>query len=137
MAVLVRLIYEESLTCHPTWVTRPYRWQSLLVAKILFVFIVINLPLFVAQLCLLAAAGFAPFQHFSRVLGLNLMLAVLLLPLATLAVVTGGKRQMARAVIVVLIFLVASVWLAQSFSLFFVFDLRMASVRRGRGSGNG
>lgn len=31
---------------------------------------------------------------------------------------------MARAVIVVLIFLVASVWLAQSFSLFFVFDLR-------------
>jgi hypothetical protein len=129
MAVLVRVIYEESLTGdRQFWVTRPYRWQSLLVAKILFVFIVIHLPLFVAQLCLIAAAGFVPFQHVSRVLSLNLTLAVLLLPLATLAVVTGGKRQMTRAIIVVLIFLVAWVWVAQSF--FFVFDVRYPGFGR-------
>jgi hypothetical protein len=132
MVVLVRLIYEESLTGdRQFWVTRPYRWQSLLAAKVLFVFIVINLPLFVAQLCLVAAAGFAPFQHVSRVLGLNLTLAVLLLPLATLAVVTGGKRQMTRAIIMLLIFLVASVWLAQSFyGFFFAFDVRGAGSGR-------
>lgn len=123
MVVLVRVIYEESLTGdRQFWVTRPYRWPSLLIAKILFVFTVINLPLFVAQLCLVAAAGFAPFQHFSRVVNLNLTLAVLLLPLATLAVVTGGKRQMTRAIIMVLIFLVIWVWVAQSF--FVVFDVR-------------
>jgi hypothetical protein len=129
--VLVRLIYEEPLTGdRQFWVTRPYRWQSLLAAKILFIFIVINLPLFVAQLCLVAAAGFAPFQHFSRVLALNLTLNVLLLPLATLAVVTGGKRQMTRAIIVVLIFLVTCAWLAQSF--IFLFDVRVpASGRTG------
>lgn len=123
MAILVRVIYEEALTGdRQFWVTRPYRWQSLLAAKILFVCIVVNLPLFVAQLCLVAAAGFAPFQHVSRVLDMNLMLAILLLPLATLAVVTGGKRQMTRAIIMVLIFLVISVWVAQSF--FVVFDVR-------------
>ncbi|HEY2360154.1 MAG TPA: hypothetical protein VGK36_03490 [Candidatus Angelobacter sp.] len=132
MAILVRVIYEESLTGdRQFWVTRPYRWQSLLAAKILFVFIVINLPLFAAQLCLVAAAGFAPFRHFSRVLALNLTLAILLLPLATLAMVTGGKRQMTRAIIMVLIFLVASVWLAQSFSgFFFAFDVRGAGSGR-------
>jgi hypothetical protein len=128
MVVLVRLIYEESLTGdRQFWVTRPYRWQSLLAAKVLFVFTVINLPLFVAQLCLVAAAGFSPFQHVSRVLALNLTLTILLLPLATLAVVTGGKRQMTRAIIIVLIFLVASVWLAQSFyGFFFALDVRSA-----------
>jgi hypothetical protein len=131
MVILVRLIYEESLTGdRQFWVTRPYRWQSLLAAKILFIFIVINLPLFVAQLCLVAAAGFVPFQHFSRVLALNLTLAVLLLPLATLAVVTGGKRQMTRAIIIVLIFLVASVWLAQSFYGFF-FAINVPSAGSG------
>ena len=109
--MVVRLVYEESLTDdRQFWVTRPYRWHNLLAAKILFVLTVINLPLMVAQLCLLAAAGFSPFQHFSRLAYLHAALAGFLLPLLTLAVVTGGRRQMTRAVIVVLIFLVLWFW---------------------------
>lgn len=111
MVMVVRLVYEESLTDdRQFWVTRPYRWHSLLAAKILFVITVINLPLLVVQLCLLAAAGFSPFQHISRLVYLQVALSVLLLPLATLAVVTGGRRQMTRAIIVVLIFLVLWFW---------------------------
>jgi hypothetical protein len=115
MVMLVRLIYDESLTDdRQFWVTRPYHWHNLLAAKILFVLTVINLPLMVVQLCLLAAAGFAPFQHVPRAAYVNLQLAGLLLPLATLAVVTSGRRQMTRAIIVVLIFLVAGLWLGQT-----------------------
>ena len=120
MVLVVRLIYEESLTDdRQFWVTRPYRWHNLLAAKILFVITVINLPLLLAELCLLASAGFSPFQHISRPAYLHGTLCVFLLPLATLAVVTGGRRQMTRAIIVVLIFLVvcfrlsvSAVWLS-------------------------
>jgi hypothetical protein len=107
MVLIVRLVYEESLTDdRQFWVTRPYRWHNLLAAKILFVITVINLPLLLVQLCLLAAAGFSPLQHISRLVHLHVTLFAFLLPLATLAVVTGGRRQMTRAIIVVLIFLV-------------------------------
>ena len=117
MVMLVRLIYDESLTDdRQFWITRPYRWHNLLAAKILFVLSVINLPLMAVQLCLLAAAGFAPFQHVARAAYVNLQWAGLLLAVATLAVVTGGRRQMTRAIILVLIFLVAGMWLGQSIS---------------------
>jgi hypothetical protein len=116
MVMVVRLVYEESLTDdRQFWVTRPYRWHNLLTAKILFVITVINLPLLVVQLCLLAAAGFSPSQHLSRLVHLQSGLSLFLLPLVTLAVVTGGRRQMTRAIIVVLIFLVAGLWLGQDF----------------------
>jgi hypothetical protein len=119
MVMVVRLVYEESLTDdRQFWVTRPYRWHNLLTAKILFLITVINLPLLVVQLCLLATAGFSPFQHFSGLVHLHTGLSLFLLPLVTLAVVTGGRRQMTRAIIVVLIFLVAGLWLGQG--LFFV-----------------
>jgi hypothetical protein len=128
MVMVVRLVYEESLTDdRQFWVTRPYRWHNLLTAKILFLITVINLPLLVVQLCLLATAGFSPFQHFSGLVHLHMGLSLFLLPLVTLAVVTGGRRQMTRAIIVVLIFLVAGLWLGQGFFV--------VSVSRYPGSG--
>lgn len=111
MIILVRVVFEESPAGDKQfWVTRPYRWPSLLGAKILFLVTVIHAPLMIVQLGLLRAAGFAPLHDLPRLIYINLLLAALLLPFAALAVVTGGRTQLSRAGIVVLIFLVG--WLA-------------------------
>src|SRR6476620_9891209 len=111
MIILVRVVFEESPAGDKQfWVTRPYRWPSLLGAKILFLVTIIHLPLMIVQLGLLQAAGFAPLHNLPRLIYINLLLAALLLPFASLAVVTGGRTQLSRAGIVVLIFLVG--WLA-------------------------
>src|ERR1700690_3970750 len=39
------------------WITRPYRWRSLLAAKVLFLIAFVNLPVFLAQLFIVVIAG--------------------------------------------------------------------------------
>jgi hypothetical protein len=111
-AMLIRVIAEDSPTGdRQFWVTRPYRWPNLLAAKVLFFIAVVHVPLLIAQIGLLKAAGFAPFHYPGRLFSLHLGLAGFYLCVATLAVVARGSRQFARAVIVVLIFLVVWVWM--------------------------
>jgi hypothetical protein len=99
--VMVRDIQAEVLVGdRQFWVTRPYEWQKLLAAKILFVVVVINLPLLVAQAIVLRRAGFAPLSYVPGLLWLQLLLTVWLVPLAvTLGTVTSNVGQ---AVLVVL-----------------------------------
>lgn len=111
LLILVRLIYEDSPAGdRQFWVTRPYRWHNLLAAKVLFFLAVITIPLLIVQLGLTAAAGFAPFHDLSRVADIHLFLAGFFLIVAALAVITGGRTALARAGIVVLVFLV--IWTA-------------------------
>ncbi|HLK08958.1 MAG TPA: hypothetical protein VKV30_13475 [Candidatus Angelobacter sp.] len=107
MVMLVRIVQEEAPAGdRQFWVTRPYRWPNLLAAKALLFMLMVNLPLLLIQLCLLAAAGFSPLHSLGRLLMLHLTLATWLLPVGALAVIAGGRTQLSRAAIVVLVFLI-------------------------------
>jgi len=115
MVMLVRIVQEEAPAGdRQFWVTRPYRWPNLLVAKALLFLMMVNIPLFLVQLCLLAAAGFPPLHSLGRLLVLHLTLATLLLPVGALAVIVGGRTQLSRAAIVVLVFLIIWVFAGSS-----------------------
>ena len=78
--VIVRVIQGESLVgaCQ-FWVTRPYEWKKLLAAKILFIPVFINFPLLVADVILLAKAGFRPTHYIVGLLWMQAMIALGLL----------------------------------------------------------
>src|SRR5688500_7485600 len=51
--LIARLIHAESIPgANQFWITRPYRWQSLLGAKLLFILAFVNLPICAAQLAI-------------------------------------------------------------------------------------
>ena len=55
------VVYKETLVGdRQFWVTRPYRWPSLLAAKALFLLAFLHVPLLVADLTILTAQGFTP-----------------------------------------------------------------------------
>lgn len=90
------------------WVTRPYEWKRLLVEKVLFVLTFVNLPLLVAQLVLLRVARFAPFQFFDDLFWIQLVwIAILILPVATLATVSAGIVPTVLAALGIVVFLMA------------------------------
>jgi hypothetical protein len=88
-------IYKETLVGdRQFWVTRPYRWTSLLAAKSLFLLTFIHLPLLAADLTILAGQGFAPSLRtlLWRQFGLA---ALVTLPAAAIASVTRTLAALA------------------------------------------
>ena len=73
------------------WITRPYRWTSLLGAKLLFILIVVGLPVFLAQWIILIHEAF-PFSAVWRGLLWEqfLLFFAIYLPVAALAAITTG-----------------------------------------------
>jgi hypothetical protein len=94
------------------WVTRPYRWKSLLSAKLLFIAAFVNLPLLLSDCFIVALQGFHPFAHPAALAWRQvLFFAVLMLPMTVLACITVSIAQMALAVLAVITFLaVLSLW---------------------------
>jgi hypothetical protein len=78
------------------WVTRPYRWQSLLGAKVLFVLAFVSWPVLVTDCAMLYKGGFSPFDDLGGLLArqvlVNLWLSV---PPLALAAVTNGLAEFA------------------------------------------
>lgn len=87
-----RLILAEAIAGdRQFWVTRPYRWQSLLAAKVLFIIVFVNLPIFAAQFFIVLIDGFplgfsVPGLLWSQVL----LFACVSLPLASIAAVSSA-----------------------------------------------
>jgi hypothetical protein len=109
--LIARLIQDEPIPGdRQFWITRPYRWKSLLAAKVLFILVFVNLPSLFAQVYLLSRAGF-PLAHnwdglvWSQVLNF----AVIWLPVAGLAALTSTlfSFNSSALVIVAVIFLLA------------------------------
>jgi hypothetical protein len=73
------------------WITRPYRWRSLATAKVLFILIFVNVPIFIDQLIVVVRDGFP-----LATVGPGLLWSQLLwifcfsLPVAALASMTSG-----------------------------------------------
>lgn len=95
------VIHEERLVGdRQFWITRPYEWKSLLAAKVLFILVYLYLPLFLAQIAVLARVGFSPFAYLPGLLyNLLLITSLVILPLVALATVT---RNFARMTLVLL-----------------------------------
>ncbi len=79
------------------WVTRPYSWRSLFLAKVLFCVAFLSVPLLVQDFIVLAAAGFAPAQMIPELLLRHCVLATIMLPAFVLASLTRNMRQFVLA----------------------------------------
>jgi hypothetical protein len=87
-AVLIgRLILAEALPGdRQFWITRPYRWSSLLGAKLLFIAVFVNLPILLAHLFILILDGFPLVSSLPGLVWSQVLLfAVVLAPSAALA----------------------------------------------------
>ncbi len=89
--LIARVVHAEPIPGDTQfWITRPYRWQSLLGAKLLFILIVVNVPMFLARLSLLIRNGFSPsFEFVPLVWSQVLILIGICLPAAALAALTA------------------------------------------------
>ncbi len=108
-----RLIFDESLVGEGQfWITRPYQWKKLLAAKALFVLAFLYLPIFVAQVVLLAAAGFHPFAYLPGLLyNLILITGVLILPIVAIATVTSNFSRLVVTVLGAVVYLALILWM--------------------------
>jgi hypothetical protein len=99
--MIARLVHAEALPGdRQFWITRPYRWQSLLGAKLLFMLAFVNLPIMLAQWLIVAMgrfplASYLPGLLFTQVL----MIFGVSLPIAALAAITRGLTSFAFCVL--------------------------------------
>jgi hypothetical protein len=100
--LIARVIHDEPIPGdNQFWITRPYSWKSLLVAKALFLFAFINLPMFLADIIILRAYGLHPLgTEFPGLLWSQVLLVtVCILPIAALSALTSGFVQLIFAVL--------------------------------------
>ena len=112
--LILRLVQDESLVGdRQFWVTRPYDWKRLLAAKALFTIAFINVPLFVAQIFLLARAGYSPSHYLVDLGWIQLAwLLVVILPMVALSTITSSLGQTILTALGILIFFGSSAALA-------------------------
>jgi hypothetical protein len=99
--LILTLLHGEAIPgIRQFWITRPYRRASLLGAKLLFIVLFVNLPVFLADLLVLTRAG-SPLSGLLPALLWKQVLfgAMFLLPAIGIAAVTAGFSQVVMAVI--------------------------------------
>jgi ABC-type transport system involved in multi-copper enzyme maturation permease subunit len=88
------------------WLTRPFTWRDILIAKFSFILAFILLPLFIGQMAVLIWLGFPIFGSLPALLMKDLLFAsIWILPAAALAVITRNLAQMVLAAIACFILL--------------------------------
>ncbi len=102
LVLITRTVHEESLVGdHQFWVTRPYRWSSLLGAKMLFLAVCILAPFAVVQAYLVLRAGLELGAALESVfLNLLFFVGIVLLPFTLLAAVTASISRTVLALTV-------------------------------------
>lgn len=113
LVLIVRVIHAEKLVGEREfWITRPYRWPSLIGAKALFVATFVCLPSFVGMCLLLHMAGMHPFAYVPGMM-FNLMMitGIYVLPAACLAAVTRSFPRVLLALLCLFLFAAGAVYL--------------------------
>lgn len=89
---IARLIHAETIPGdRQFWITRPYRWSSLLSAKLLGVLVFVNVPIFAARAYVLVATGFPIHTTLVTLIWSQFLMYIgACLPIAALAAVTSG-----------------------------------------------
>jgi hypothetical protein len=100
--LIARLIHAEAIPGHDQfWLTRPYQWKSLLGAKLAFILLCVNLPVFAARLTLLLLQGFPLSPGLSNLAWSQLAMTIaVLLPLVAIAAMTSGLAPFIAASVV-------------------------------------
>ncbi len=84
------------------WITRPYRWRSLLAAKLLFIVAFVNVPVLLAHLFILMVDGFPLVGSLPGLLWSQVLLFTLVsLPFAALATLSSGMAAFIFAQLIV------------------------------------
>lgn len=102
-ALIARVIHAEVLPGdRQFWITRPYSRKSLLLAKVLFIAVFINVPMLLADAIIVRAYGLHPLgaQLPGLLWSQVLLTIVFLLPIAALSAVTAGFVQLIFAVLI-------------------------------------
>ena len=88
-------VYGEPLSGNRQfWITRPYRWASLLGAKFLFIVVFVSFPLLLANCIVLLLEGLRPWENPVGLLWHELALfAVFVLPMIAVACITANFGQ--------------------------------------------
>jgi hypothetical protein len=112
--LIIRVVQGESLVGdRQWWVTKPYEWWDLLIAKFLFILIFISVPLFHVHLLLLHQFGFPILPNLSTLLLTQLALYfVLFLPALLLASLTKNFGQLLLTAACILLAGAGIAWLA-------------------------
>lgn len=95
MSMIASVIQEDRIPGDTQfWITRPFRWESMLAAKVLFILVFVNMPVFFAQAAIVAHFGFALRSNLSALLWLQVpLLIVVEFPVACVAAVTSNLKQ--------------------------------------------
>jgi hypothetical protein len=113
--LIVRVIQGESLVGdRQFWITRPYDWKKLLAAKVMFLLVFIQVPMFLASVVLVVFARFpSPLSFAPDLLVAQVGAIVIALPLIALAVVTPNIAQLLLAMLFVVAFMAGGIFLSQ------------------------
>jgi hypothetical protein len=89
--LVARVVHAETLVGdRQFWITRPYEWKKLLLAKVLFVAVWLGVPYLLSQCLLLSEAGFHPVDFVPGLLSTVLVGGlVIVLPVWSIAAVTA------------------------------------------------
>lgn len=93
--LVAQLTFEEALTSdRPYWLTRPYHWEHLLGAKILFLVLFVSVPLCLSDCYILGTQGFAIWTVLPKLLLRQAIPFILfVIPSFAIATVTSGLTQ--------------------------------------------
>jgi hypothetical protein len=124
--LIERLVHGESLVGERQfWITRPYEWRKLLAAKLLGIVMFIHVPLFVAQIALLAYGHFPIGSAILPLLAFHLTFALLLvIPMMAIAAVTAGTGSTTLGLLIIL---VAVIGMTAGFSMMPDADLSISA----------
>ncbi len=90
------------------WTTRPYRWPSLLAAKLIFILLFVNLPVFIARVVIVLSDGIPIGSALSGLIWSQLWLLLGIgVPVAALAALTRGLVTFVFAATAILAFIFA------------------------------
>lgn len=108
LILIARLVHEESLVGdRQFWVSRPYPWNALLLAKLLFVLAFLVVPFFLMQLYLLHHATFTIAPALPDLLLFQLRLAaIVFIPFFVLATVTSSFARQFLVALVAFLYVV-------------------------------
>lgn len=111
--MILRVVQGEPLVGdRQWWVTKPYRWWNLLLAKLAFLCLVISLPLFVVQMVTVSSAGFPAARAIPGILYMQLGLWITLF-LASITVACIS-RSLGQALLVIAAALILLIFASQA-----------------------
>jgi hypothetical protein len=99
------------------WVTRPYSWKSMLLAKVLFVLLILNLPHLLDQIVALAINGLSPAQYAAQLLSSQAEFVGGMVATLALAAVTSNIVELLLAVLAIFVAPIAAIVILAPFGL--------------------